>query len=174
MSDDESTEIRIELPLPLDITATLISIVGLTWPHAVIKDGGKGRPHYENRLVLSIPQQDRHKTIKKAAKYVGRKHYLNANADSVINSFGPGDASVGLPEYLSSILLSMAKGWVALYPEAENYIETKVYDKEERTTWVLTVARDTERTPHELRKKAEARIAELEAELAQLKEAARV
>lgn len=59
----QNVDVRIELPLPVDISATLISIIGLTWPGTVIKNGGAGS------LLLQIPAAERHKNAKRAAEY---------------------------------------------------------------------------------------------------------
>ena len=46
MSDDDMAEIRIGLPLPMDITGTLLNVIGLTWPGAVIKNDENVRKSY--------------------------------------------------------------------------------------------------------------------------------
>lgn len=166
---DEAIDIRIELPLPIDITATLIQVIGLTWPGTMIKDG-KGEWRSDNRLVLSIPDAERHKSPKKAEKYAKVKAHLDANTDAWINSLGPGGTSIGLPEYVSRLLIAMCQAQFEQFPDAENYIESKVYDTENHTHWVVICARSDEQTPHELRQQAEAERDELRAEVERLRE----
>ena len=50
-----------------------------------------------------------------------------------------------------------------------NYVEMTLADPESDIEWVYTVQHRDGETPHELRDKAEKRVAELEAELAELK-----
>lgn len=166
---DNNVDIRIELPLPIDITGTLINVIGLTWPNAVIKDG-KGDWRCDNRLVLSVPPEDRHKNAKKAKKYAEVKAHLKAETDAQIAELGPDSIDMGLPEYLANLYIAMARTWMDTYPEATNYLESKLYDKERNHHWVFTVAKGSDRTPHSLRKKAEERTAELEATVEVLRE----
>lgn len=148
-------ELRIELPLPIDITGTLINIIGLTWPGAMIKNGASGSGwRSDNRLVLEIPDEQRHKSPKKAEKYAKRKSQLDADTEATINKLGPNAVSMGLPEHLASIFLAMAKTWLEAYPDAKNYMETKIYDRETYKSWVFTVARSEKQTPHQLRQDA--------------------
>ncbi|QNO01137.1 hypothetical protein [Mycobacterium phage CELFI] len=167
----ENVDIRIELPLPIDITGTLINVIGLTWPHAVIKDDGNDKGwRSENRLVLSIPPEDRHKSVKKAEKYAKVKAHLKAETDSMISELDPNAFSLGLPAWLADQFIAIAKVWHAQYPEDANYLESRLREKDTNQEWVFYVAKAKDRTPHALREKAEARVAELEAELSALKE----
>ncbi|ALF00418.1 hypothetical protein SEA_ARCHIE_124 [Mycobacterium phage Archie] len=168
---DENVDIRIELPLPIDITGTLINVIGLTWPNAVIKDDGNDKGwRSENRLVLSIPPEDRHKSAKKAEKYAKVKAHLTAETEAFVNELDPNAFSLGLPQWLADQFVAIAKVWHAQYPADINYLESRLREKDTNQEWVFYVAKAKDRTPHALREKAEARVAELEAELSALKE----
>lgn len=157
MSDatEEFVDVRIELPLPMDITATLLRVIGLTWPGTLIKDG-KGQWRSDSRLVLAIPKSERHKSPKKAEKYEKVKAHLDGWADTVLNDLGPSGAGFGLPEYVADLLIGMCRMQFELYPDAENYTEAEVYDRENHQRYVVICARSDEQTPHELRRQAEA------------------
>lgn len=161
-------DIRIELPLPFDIAATLLSVIGLTYPGAVIKDGS-GQWRSENRLVLSIPETDRHRSPKKADKYAKVKAHLDANADAAITAVGPDGVSIGLPDYVSRLLVEMARAQFAQNPDALNYLETSVYDSQNHTRYVVICARSEQQTPHALRRQAEAERDALQAEVDRLR-----
>ena len=172
MSDttDEFVDVRIELPLPMDITATLLQVIGLTWPGTMIKDG-KGQWRSDNRLVLAIPESERHKSPKKAEKYAKAKAHLDANADSTVNHLGPSGAGFGLPAYVSELLVGMCRAQFEHFHDAENYVESEVYDRENHTRYVVICARSAEQTPHALRQQAEAERDQLRAEVDRLRAA---
>ena len=168
------TDIRIELPLPIDITATLINIIGLTYPGAVIKDDSNDKGwRSENRLVLNIPDKERHKSPKKAEKYAKRRKHLDADTEATINELGPNAVAFGLPTHLASIFIAMARAWFEQTPDAKNYIETKLHDVEGPNTWLFTVPKNPEQSPHELRTKAEKGQAKAEKALTDARETIR-
>jgi hypothetical protein len=147
-------EIRIGLPLPIDITGTLINIIGLTWPGTAVKNS-HAKWRHEEQLVLEIPDADRHKSPKEAQRYAAVKQHLDAEADACITALGPAGVSVGVPEHLARVLVTLAKSWFEHYPDAENYLESTVYDPDSRQRFVFYVAKSKGQTPHELRLAAE-------------------
>lgn len=163
------TDIRIELPLPMDVTATLLNVIGLTYPGAVIK-AGSGQRHLDSRLVLSIPDKDRHRSAKKAEKYAQVKAHLEADADATITELGPGGLSMGLPEYMSRLLVAMVRAQFDRFPDAPNYLESSVYDPQNHARYVVICARSDEQTPHALREKAETERDALAAEVGRLRD----
>lgn len=168
-SSDEFVDVRIELPLPLDVLSTLMQVIELTYPGTMIR-GGKGEWRSENRLVLAIPTVERHKSAKKAEKYAKAKAHLDGHADATINQLSPGGVPVGLPAYVSRLLVAMCQAQFAAYPDAENYLESTVYDRENNTSYVIICARSEKQTPHALRMKAEAEVERLRAELKAMQE----
>lgn len=157
MSDsvEEFVDVRIELPLPMDITATLLQVIGLTWPGTMIKDG-KGEWRSDSRLVLAIPESQRHKSPKKAEKYAKVKAHLDGWADTVLNDLGPSGVGFGLPEYVADLLIGMCRMQFEMFPDAENYTSSTVYDRENHQRYVVICARSDKQTPHALRRQAEA------------------
>lgn len=172
MSDtiEEFVDVRIELPLPVDISVTLLRIIGLTWPGTMIKDG-KGEWRSDSRLVVAIPKSERHKSPKKAEKYAKVKAHLDGWADTVLNDLGPSGAGFGLPEHMVELLIGMCRMQFEMYPDAENYTEAEVYDRENHTRYVVICARSEDQTPHALRRQAEAERDELRAEVERLRAA---
>lgn len=166
--ESNDVEIRIELPLPLDISATLIQIIGLTYPGAVMKNGqGDHRWRSESRLVIGIPESERHHSPKSAERYRKKRKKLNADADGLLTEMRTSGASFGLPEHLARVLLAMGKSWVN-ENEGENYVEATIYDKETHKRWVFYIARSEQQTPHEIRQKIEKERDDLKAEVERL------
>lgn len=165
--DQEPVEVRIGLPLPADIAKTLIEVIGFTYPSTMIaKD-----PDSEYRprsLVLHIDQGDRHKSPKARKKY----DKLRSLADGWVGdltALGPDGVSMSPNEMLIAEWTFLARESFNMFPDADNYLETQVYDPEVNQSYVFTLRRRQGKTPHELRQEAEAQVAELETEVTQLK-----
>lgn len=163
-----STQIKIELPLPIDITGTLINIVGLTWPGTVIKDDGTDWKNHR-RLVLEVPDKDRHKKPKDAKKYAKVKSHLDGYADVDVTELGPNGAGFGMPEYLAAQYIAFAREAFKQAPEAKNYLETVLRDPETHNRFVFYVAKSEGQTPHALRQQAETERDKIAAELEAVK-----
>lgn len=161
-----TAQIRVELPLPIDISATLTAIIGKTWPGSVIKDDGNDKGwNSERRLVFEIPDGERHKSPKHAKKYAKLKEHLSAYSDVDVTDLGPNKQGFSMPEYLALMYTEFAREAFNQEPRAKNYIETKLQDKETGKQFVFTLARSKEQTPHALRMKAEAERDALKAKL---------
>ena len=160
MSDDDKTDdktdVRIGLPLPMDITGTLLNIIGLTWPGTVVKTG-EG-PSYDRHMVLGIPNSQRHKSAKAAEKYTKRKQFLNADTESDLTNLDPSGVSFTWPEYLAKTWVNLARECWEKFPDAKNYLESTVLDRETKQEYVFYVARSKGQTPHALRDAAEKRL----------------
>lgn len=162
-----STTIKIDLPLPMDIAGTLMQVIGLTWPNTVIKQDEARFPS-ERALVMEVSDEDRHKSAKARKKYEKHKQHLS-KWDSDITELTPNAVGVSPHEYLAKQWCAMARQTMEMFPDAHNYLESVVQDRDTRNRWVFYVARSEGQTPHALRKVAEKRVEELEAEVAQLK-----
>jgi hypothetical protein len=165
---EDPVVVKIELPLPMDIAGTLIDIIGKTWPHTMITDDEHRYPS-ERRLALQIDERDRHKSAKAKAKYQKIKQY----ADGWVNDLcelGPNGVSVSPHEILMKLWADLARKTFDMFPDAPNYIESTVFDPETRARYVIYAAKSDRQTPHELRKKAEAEVERLKAQVAELEE----
>lgn len=167
--DKTPVAVRIKLPLEMDVASTIIKAVGLTYPRTMI-----GRDEhtldYERELVLLIDQRDRHKSAKAKKRYEKVRDYADGWSPGALTELGPDGVSVSPHELLIASWVNMARESFAMFPDAPNYIESTAYDPETRERYVFCVSRSEGQTPHALRMKAEARVAELEVELARLKE----
>ncbi len=166
MTADGPVVVRIELPLPMDIAATLIDIIGKTWPRTMIADD---EHKSERRLALHIDQRDRHKTAKKQQKYEEIKSYADGWVSN-LTELGPNSVGVSPHEILAKMWVDLARQTFTMWPDANNYVESTVYDDETHQRYVFWVAKSDRQTPHELRQQAEARVEELQAKVAELEE----
>ena len=167
---DDPIEVRIQLPLPTDIAATLIQIVGTTWRRTQIADDGHNglRPR---ELVLVIDPKDRFKTAKGKKKYEKAKRHLSEE-DLIIpwlTELGPNGASVSPHEFLVKWWVDLARRSFELM-DAPNYLETEVWDTDTRQNYIFHVARGSKdgSTPHGLRMAAEKKLEEAQARITEL------
>lgn len=99
--------------------------------------------------------------------------------DVVLEQFADGDVRTTLPSYFANLYAAMVEAMFELYPDATNYLETKLTDRNDAGhQWIVIAARSRGQTPGELRQvaerraeAAEAKVAALEAELAELRAA---
>lgn len=149
MSTDE-TRVRIDLPLPLDVAATLTKLIGAAYPSCTME--GLGRS-----LIFVIPAGARAKAVsKRAAKPVP------AEGDTVLNKFstdGTVDMTISTPEELAAACLDIMRTAFAEYPDAKNYLEQRLWDKKDNRAYAMTFQRVEGLTAHELRREAEDKIA---------------
>lgn len=112
-----------------------------------------GRPN----MALRIPHDSRCRTPKSAKKIRAAKEHLEDEHEAILRSFGPGgDMSMDAPKHLAATLIAGARTIFSENPDAENYVEYDVYDREYHQPYLVTVARGQDRTPHQLRLAADA------------------
>lgn len=150
-------EIRIGLPLPMDITGTLLKVIGLTWPGAVIMNSDD--PRHDRHIVVGIPAAQRHRSAKAAGKYANRKEFLNANSDADITEMNAHGVAFNWPEWLAKSWVAMAKQCWEKFPDAKNYLQSEILDRDDtKQRYVFYVAKSEGQTPHALREAAEKRL----------------
>ncbi len=163
------TSINIQLPLPLDVSSTLMRIIGAAYPHSMIRARDDTRT-----LSIVIPDGDRPLSPEDVEPETLRglvvEHHPDADAD--VTSLGADGIGVATPEYLANICRTVLEASFSQNPEAKNYLETEVFSPTDGKRYVMTFARSAQQTPHALRMIAEEkltraldRIAELESEL---------
>lgn len=145
--DQQFTAVRIGLPLPLDVSGSLIQVLGAAWPGAQI---GSGTP---NEMVVMLPRS------LPAAVDDPEELVMTSEPEiegASITEMGPGQFSMGIPADLLLFFVGIAGSWFQAYPEATNYLEQRLIDPETRRGFVVTVQRDEGKSPHDLRELAEA------------------
>lgn len=154
---EDLTDIRIDGPLPASVVGTLIKLIGAAWPDAMMADPGRG-----GGLLFKVRGKAK-KVKKKNLKQLKMKPIED---DTLVNTAGPDGISVAPPEVLAAAMLDGARAAFSEYPDAENYLESVVIDREENKRYVMIFARSKEQTPHELRMAAEQKLTTARADVA--------
>lgn len=137
---DNHAEVRIRGPVPLDLAGTLLKAIGTLYPGTRIAPGRDG-----DALTLLIPDEDR-----PAAEG------LDVGPPLEMIRLDPTGLTLGTPPELAATLARMAAETLGENPDAENYLEWTFHvPGDDDCRYVLTFARSTEQTPHELRLAAE-------------------
>lgn len=152
MSNQKMTKIQIQLPLPMDVAGTLMRIIGTSYP-AALMEGNSGT------MTFLIPAKARPRKV--SAKASKPDHVEDTQANLL--EIGPEGVSISTPEVLAAAALQIMKGSFEQYPDAKNYLEQRCYDRETNRGYVMTFQRVEGNTPHEMRQKAESKVARIEA-----------
>lgn len=167
MSDDVT--VTIGLPLPMDIVATLINLVGAAYPSASI-DMTAGADRWGREVMsLQIPGAERYASVPDRERILAAKRVVEDERETVIAQLRAG-VSVLTPEALQTHLGFLASRFFIDNPEAVNYLEVEmdVTDHDTQERFVLTVRRANGKTPHQFRIEAEAENERLRARIAEL------
>lgn len=166
------TIIDIKLPLPMPIVGTLMKLIGTAWPEAQLGDDSYGRG-----MTFIIPKGAKPKRVTKAAtKAIVNDHPTDVDLPDVLE-FWPNGMNTSVSRLIADQLVVAARESFTENPDALNYTETLVTDRESGARYVMIFARSPQQTPHALRMAAERalgdaqeRNAALEAELAKYRD----
>jgi len=154
------TTLRITLPLPLGVAASVTSAVGALYPDAVIDTTGGS-----DELVFRFPHDSRCRTKTSAAKIRAAKTYLQEETEAMVLGFAPDGAfRTEAPRYIAVTLAAAARAAFEDEPAAENFLEFKVHDDDTGQCFVVTARRSAGKEPAEMLTQARAQIVTLTAE----------
>lgn len=161
--------IEIKLPLPMPVVGTLMKLIGTAWPDAQLGDDSYGRG-----MTFIIPKGANPKRFTKAAvKAIVDEHASNSDDLPDVLEIGPNGMNTSVSRQVADLLVVAARESLTENPDAVNYTETLVTDRENGTRYVMIFARSPHQTPHQLRMAAEGKLERalerngaLEAELA--------
>lgn len=163
-----TTEIKIHTPLPMGVAGALLQLIGTAWPDSkVITEG-----HFAyNNLVIEIEDS---KPAKKVTKREAAKIRKEAESDGEFDAdflgFNGETLRSAPPEELCKAVGAVGLQILEAFDQPDNYVEWEVHDRERKTSGVLSIAHSKGQTPNVLRKKAEARVAELEGIVAHIQD----
>lgn len=171
MPEPRYSYIRIGLPLPVDVFATLGNLIDKAWPGAdIITDPEKAGVPREfwpgwrgGEQLIRIDTTRKPKAVsKKAAQETAAENYVEDDEERLTTGGIDEDGWVKMsaPEDLQMHLGLVAHTILEGTQGALNYLEWQMSDPDGNTT-VLSVARSKGQTPHQLRMKAEAERDEL-------------
>jgi len=148
---DQSTEVRVALPLPLDVTASLMAAVAALYPSATVSGTGSA-------LIFNISKHDRcadttHITAS-LEQVSPTRPSLDDRVVALLTAVDDGTFEMTVPEYLGTLLSGLATR--ALNAEnAPNYLAIKM--RGPAGLFEIIVCRPGRPSPHELRELAEER-----------------
>ncbi|WP_068059341.1 hypothetical protein [Nocardia xishanensis] len=166
-------KVDIVLPLPLDVAATLINLIGTAYPGAQM-DASGGRDGWGREVMrMQIPSAERYASAAARDEIQAAKRVVEDERETMLASVRDGIA-VSTPEEIQHQLGYLCSRFFLDNPAAVNYVEVEmdVQNRDTRERFVLTVRRAEGKTPHALRKEAEAEVERLRARLAELEAAA--
>lgn len=171
MSDAPAGFVRLNigLPLPLDVVNTASGILSKAWPGSMIDSNYSGGLFGGGSGVLSIliPEKEARRPRRVTKKDIedARPEPTGLGPEwdgDVIGVEPEGEDGIvfrfGTPEALGNLLVQSCREVLAAQPEAANYLEWTMHEKDASASYVLSVARSKRQTPHELRMKAEAKV----------------
>lgn len=172
----EHYDIAVNGPIPLGIAGALMSMFGAVWPEGGIVADDSQRPSKHQGIVFRIPG-----ATPAVPLDAETAHQVRTDADAA-DSDGANEATITdisedgfrgqLPEDLSKTLGQLVIALFRSYEDA-NYLSIPVtYRPEDGGNWEryeIVVQHRGRATPHEKREEAEARVVELESELAALR-----
>lgn len=147
----ETTQIEIKLPLPLDVAGTLMKLIGAAYPTSRVRPFGNSHMMMEIDTAERVPEGDLDKFLEGFSLDLMDPEV----GESLLTQTG-----FSAPGWLANLAAQMM---TAAIGDAPNYIEAGF--TLEAQNLVMSVARSEGQTPHELRLKADARVAQLEAAL---------
>lgn len=169
--------IAIGMPIPVTVFATLGDLISKAWPGAVIitdpeaaqvpADVRRYVGYSRDVSLLRIPKRAPKRVSKKAAEEIADANAREADGEPVdFMGFHSEENSTWVrmapPEELGAFLSDVGIRLLDSVEGAINYVEWECVDRETHARTVLSVARSKGQTPGALRKRAEARVEDLE------------
>jgi len=157
----DDVEVRVGLPLPLDVMTTIWQAFAVLWPGARV-DTRRGTPQ---DLIVVIPDGERMTEPTRGALAAAKEYSEDTSLEGLLASMDPdGTIGLSLPQVAN---LKLAEICVAMLTasEAVNYLETPVTTKDGQR-FAVAACRSIKQTPHQLRMDAEKHLGEARDKLA--------
>ncbi len=162
--EDGRTEVRIGLPLPIDVASSIGNAVDAMYPGTSIDTTAP-----RDTLTLLLPEGSRRpKRLSKKALAALKQDQPEEAEDVLFDGFGSDEegvtARVLAPQEATAHLAVLVRAMFRGQPEGTNYLEAEVSDRADGTRYVVIGCRSPERTPNALRQQAEQRATAAEQE----------
>lgn len=161
------TQIKIALPLPMDMVSSLVRAIGTMYPDATMSGNGSG---YGAELVLNVPESNRRAKGSKKALAAAKVPADDPASEPELTGFGDGGISMTTPKEAAENLAVWAYTLLTSV-DATNYVEQAAHHPETGQRLAVVACWTDRQTPHELRLAAERRADEAEARLRAIQEA---
>jgi hypothetical protein len=148
-TSESTVDIKIGTPLRSNILLTLGNLIEAVWPGAQLVTN---EDKFTKQVIFRIDPAARTDVDDDAAAdmFVEPDEF-----DVDVLAMGPEGIQTLTPEIIGANFLPVIKEAFEQNPEAENYLEFTLIDKEEHHRYLLTFCRSAQQTPHELRLAAE-------------------
>jgi hypothetical protein len=168
----DEVEVRIGLPLPMDVASTIVRAFAILWP-----DGhfDQKRSPSGSEMVAVISADDRMTRATKKKLAAAKVNSEDVSLEGLLAAWDP-DGSLGLtlPQVANERLADICVAMLST-ADAPNYLETPVRTPDGHR-YAVAACRSVGQTPHALRMKAEkerdaalAEVERLRAELAEVR-----
>lgn len=145
----EPIEISVRTPLPGSVVTTLGFLIEAAWPGASLVSPAIG----SHEIIFRIPDKTPRSVAPAEASAMAVAP--SPEGDLSVYGLGPEGIRIATPVELVDILLPSLLAAFQEYPDAANYLEIPVRDPKARRTYLLTLCRSADQTPHQLRALAE-------------------
>lgn len=163
--------IVVHTPLPMAVAGALTDLIGAAWSSAVIDVSGEHVPSGTDALVLLVDPELAPASVPRgaAASIADTARALDGDQPAMFSRFeSDGTVAMTLPDDLRLHLAEIADR-IMQASTAPNYLEWRVRrgdaPADDPTGYVISISRGPDRTPHELRARAEAKLAQLQREV---------
>jgi hypothetical protein len=151
---ETTTDIKVATPLKSSVLLTLGNLIDAAWPGSQLVTN---TDPYAQQVIFRVD-------------HAARVDVEDADAADMlvepdefevdIVALGPEGVKTLTPEFIGANFLPVIKEAFAKNPEAENYLEFTLIDKEDHHRYLLTFCRSAQQTPHEMRMLAEQELTE--------------
>lgn len=165
MTTDE-VEVRIGLPLPMDVAGTITRAFAILWPDGKFD---QSRSPSGREMVAVITDADRMTTATKRAIAKAKMNSEDVTLEGLLVAWDPdGTLGLTLPQVAQERLAEICVAMLST-AEAPNYLEIPITAPGGKR-YAVAACRSMEQTPHALRMEAERQLAEAQAKLAAIGE----
>lgn len=154
MESENTHRVTVSLPLPLEIAGVLMKLIGTAWPGARIATNGDG-------MTFLIP-----KGVEAAE--IHEVEVPEDESGSQLLALDGDGVRISTPEHLAVVAREVMTQAFDDYPDAVNYLEQRVWDRDTQKGYVMTFQRAEGKTPHELRQAAERELEDARRKIAAL------
>lgn len=162
-ADDDAVTITVNLPLPVDVAATLTRAIGAIWPNTSID-----MSDYSSRLSFQVTAADRLADDLDLDAVRHARVALRHDLEGDLTRIGDGQVGGQLPQEYTSYMAAMAEAFLDHY-DADNYVEQTLTAPDGRRI-IVTTQWANGNTPVEHRDGARAETARMQRLEAQLRE----
>lgn len=158
-TETTTIDIKVATPLPSSVLLTLGSLLEAAYPGALLATNDEP---YRNQVIFRVDNAQRQAVDDATAAEL---RVEPGEDDLDIIALGPEGIQTVTPEIIGSSFLPVIKAAFEKNPDAANYLEFTLNDKEDHQRYLLTFCRSAQQTPHELRMKAEQELTEARAKI---------